>query len=66
MQCHTGSLTGPWGASSYGYRGRDCRANLYLLPTGEIVYFVASVAVLYSVEEQRQRHYLGHNDDIKW
>ncbi|XP_029781596.1 echinoderm microtubule-associated protein-like 2 isoform X2 [Suricata suricatta] len=49
----------------YGYRGRDCRANLYLLPTGEIVYFVASVAVLYSVEEHRQRHYLGHNDDIK-
>eukprot|EP00069_Balaena_mysticetus_P009896 bmy_06565T0 len=49
----------------YGYRGRDCRANLYLLPTGEIVYFVASVAVLYNVEEQRQRHYLGHNDDIK-
>ncbi|XP_027474514.1 echinoderm microtubule-associated protein-like 2 isoform X1 [Zalophus californianus] len=49
----------------HGYRGRDCRANLYLLPTGEIVYFVASVAVLYSVEEQRQRHYLGHNDDIK-
>ncbi|XP_033621744.1 echinoderm microtubule-associated protein-like 2 isoform X5 [Fukomys damarensis] len=49
----------------YGYRGRDCRANLYLLPTGEIVYFIASVAVLYSVEEQRQRHYLGHNDDIK-
>ncbi|KAK2491944.1 hypothetical protein MC885_011913, partial [Smutsia gigantea] len=49
----------------YGYRGRDCRANLYLLPTGEIVYFVASVAVLYGVEEQRQRHYLGHDDDIK-
>lgn len=63
--CQTGSLTG-LGVSSYGYRGRDCRANLYLLPTGEIVYFVASVAVLYSVEEQRQRHYLGHNDDIKW
>ncbi|XP_064220370.1 echinoderm microtubule-associated protein-like 2 [Aotus nancymaae] len=49
----------------YGYRSRDCRANLYFLPTGEIVYFVASVAVLYSVEEQRQRHYLGHSDDIK-
>ncbi|KAJ6663619.1 hypothetical protein lerEdw1_009698 [Lerista edwardsae] len=52
----------PW---SYGYRGRDCRANLFLLPTGEIVYFVAAVAVLYNVEEQRQRHYLGHTDDIK-
>uniref|UniRef100_A0A8C9W6Z3 EMAP like 2 n=1 Tax=Scleropages formosus TaxID=113540 RepID=A0A8C9W6Z3_SCLFO len=49
----------------YGYRGRDCRCNLYLLPTGEIVYFIASVVVLYNVEEQQQRHYLGHNDDVK-
>ncbi|XP_060712147.1 echinoderm microtubule-associated protein-like 2 isoform X1 [Hemiscyllium ocellatum] len=49
----------------YGYRGRDCRSNLYLLPTGEIVYFIASVVVLYNVEEQLQRHYLGHNDDVK-
>ncbi|XP_048838244.1 echinoderm microtubule-associated protein-like 2 isoform X2 [Brienomyrus brachyistius] len=48
-----------------GYRGRDCRSNLYLLPTGEIVYFTASVVVLYNVEEQQQRHYLGHNDDVK-
>uniref|UniRef100_A0A8D0H1R4 EMAP like 2 n=1 Tax=Sphenodon punctatus TaxID=8508 RepID=A0A8D0H1R4_SPHPU len=55
----------PPASPSYGYRGRDCRANLFLLPTGEIVYFVAAVAVLYSVEEQRQRHYLGHTDDIK-
>ncbi|KAK3531828.1 hypothetical protein QTP70_029719 [Hemibagrus guttatus] len=50
---------------SYGYRGRDCRSNLYLLPTGEIVYFNASIVVLYNVEEQQQRHYLGHNDDVK-
>uniref|UniRef100_A0A672IH74 Echinoderm microtubule-associated protein-like 2 n=1 Tax=Salarias fasciatus TaxID=181472 RepID=A0A672IH74_SALFA len=49
----------------YGYRGRDCRSNLYLLPTGEIVYFNASVVVLYNTEEQHQRHYLGHNDDVK-
>ncbi|KAB7506598.1 Echinoderm microtubule-associated protein-like 1 [Armadillidium nasatum] len=49
----------------YGYRGRDCRNNVHLLPTGEIVYFVASVVVLYNVEEQSQRHYLGHTDDIK-
>ncbi|XP_034239530.1 echinoderm microtubule-associated protein-like 2 isoform X6 [Thrips palmi] len=49
----------------YGYRGRDCRSNLYLLPTGEMVYFVAAVVVLYNVEEQSQRHYLGHTDDIK-
>ncbi|XP_074659724.1 echinoderm microtubule-associated protein-like 2 [Tubulanus polymorphus] len=49
----------------YGYRGRDCRSNIYFLPTGEIVYFVAAVVVLYNVEEQMQRHYLGHNDDVK-
>ncbi|TKC50798.1 hypothetical protein EI555_017319 [Monodon monoceros] len=45
--------------------GRDCRNNLYLLPTGETVYFIASVVVLYNVEEQLQRHYTGHNDDVK-
>ncbi|XP_015834813.1 echinoderm microtubule-associated protein-like 2 isoform X3 [Tribolium castaneum] len=49
----------------YGYRGRDCRSNLYYLPTGEMVYFVAAVVVLYNVEEQSQRHYLGHTDDVK-
>ncbi|XP_050301345.1 echinoderm microtubule-associated protein-like 2 isoform X3 [Anthonomus grandis grandis] len=50
---------------AYGYRGRDCRSNLYFLPTGEMVYFVASVVVLYNVEEQNQRHYVEHTDDIK-
>lgn len=49
----------------YGYRGRDCRANVYLLPTGEIVYFIASVVVLFNYEERTQRHYFGHTDCIK-
>lgn len=49
----------------YGYRGRDCRSNLYFLPTGEMVYFVAAVVVLYNVEEQSQRHYVEHTDDVK-
>ncbi|XP_048515690.1 echinoderm microtubule-associated protein-like 2 isoform X3 [Athalia rosae] len=49
----------------YGYRGRDCRSNLHLLPTGEIVYFVAAVVVLYNPEEHSQRHYIGHTDDVK-
>ncbi|KAI4463398.1 wd-40 repeat protein [Holotrichia oblita] len=49
----------------YGYRGRDCRSNLYVLPNGELVYFVAAVAVLHNVEENSQRHYIGHTDDIK-
>ncbi|KAL3872559.1 hypothetical protein ACJMK2_035781 [Sinanodonta woodiana] len=49
----------------YGYRGRDCRSNLYMLPTGECVYFAAAVVVLHNLEEGTQRHYLGHTDDIK-
>jgi len=49
----------------YGYRGRDCRSNLYFLPTGEMIYFIAAVVVLHNTEEQQQRHYLGHTDDIK-
>jgi len=49
----------------YGYRGRDARANLQLLPTGEMVYFVAAVVVLFNAEEHSQRHYLGHTEDIK-
>lgn len=47
------------------FRGKDCRSNLYLLPTGEIVYFVAAVVVLFNVDEQCQRHYTGHTDDVK-
>jgi hypothetical protein len=50
----------------YGYRGKDARTNLYLLPTGEMVYFVAAVVVLFNAEEHSQRHYLGHTEDIKW
>ncbi|XP_055372451.1 echinoderm microtubule-associated protein-like 2 isoform X2 [Condylostylus longicornis] len=49
----------------YGYRGKDCRSNLYQLPTGEMVYFVAAAVVLYNADEQCQRHYLGHTDDVK-
>ncbi|XP_029387488.1 echinoderm microtubule-associated protein-like 4 isoform X2 [Mus pahari] len=51
---------------AYGYRGKDCRANVYLLPTGEIVYFIASVVVLFNYEERTQRHYLGHTDCVKY
>ena len=50
---------------SYGYRGKDSRANLYSLPTGEICYYVASLVVLYNPESQTQRHYRGHTDDIE-
>ena len=42
------------------------RSNLWTLPgTGEILYFTASIAVLYSPESHVQRHYRGHTDDIE-
>ena len=44
----------------YGYRGRDASDNMHNLPTGEVVYYIAAVAVLYNPEAQTQRHFRGH------
>lgn len=49
----------------YGYRGRDCRANLFFLPTGEAVYFIACVIVLYHINNRTQRHYRKHTDSVR-
>ncbi|XP_069015116.1 echinoderm microtubule-associated protein-like 3 isoform X1 [Embiotoca jacksoni] len=49
----------------YGYRGRDCRANLYFLPSGEALYFIACVIVLYHVNNRTQRHYRKHTDCVR-
>lgn len=49
----------------YGYRGRDCRNNLFVLSSGELIYFTAAVVVLYDVASHKQRHYTQHTDDIK-
>uniref|UniRef100_A0A4W4GV71 HELP domain-containing protein n=1 Tax=Electrophorus electricus TaxID=8005 RepID=A0A4W4GV71_ELEEL len=49
----------------YGYRGRDCRGNLYVLPSGEAVYFIACVVVLYHVTNRTQRHYRKHTDCVR-
>ncbi|KAI8485549.1 hypothetical protein Bbelb_367430 [Branchiostoma belcheri] len=49
----------------YGYRGRDCADNLHELGSGEIVYNIASVVVLYDPRAGTQRHYLGHNSSIQ-
>ncbi|KAK6619902.1 hypothetical protein RUM44_006302 [Polyplax serrata] len=49
----------------YGYRGVDSRKNLWVLPSGELLYYVAAVAVLYDRDEDSQRHYVGHTEDIQ-
>ena len=48
----------------HGYRGHQCRNNLYYTAAGEVVYFVAGVGVVYNTVEKKQRFYLGHSDDI--
>lgn len=54
----------PW--HRHGYRGIDARRNLWVLPTGELLYYVAAVAVLFDRDEDAQRHYIGHTEDIMW
>ncbi|XP_068779726.1 echinoderm microtubule-associated protein-like 3 isoform X2 [Struthio camelus] len=49
----------------YGYRGRDSRSNLYVLASGELVYFIACAVVLFHVARRRQRHYLRHTDCVR-
>ncbi|KAK9412191.1 echinoderm microtubule-associated protein-like 6 [Crotalus adamanteus] len=48
----------------HGYRGYDCRNNLFYTQTGEVVYHIAAVAVVYNRQQHTQRLYLGHDDDI--
>lgn len=48
----------------FSYRGYDCRSNLFYTQTGEIVYHVAAVGVVYNRQQNTQRFYLGHDDDI--
>uniref|UniRef100_A0A4W5P4Z4 EMAP like 6 n=1 Tax=Hucho hucho TaxID=62062 RepID=A0A4W5P4Z4_9TELE len=48
----------------HGYRGCDCRNNLFYTQAGEVVYHVAAVAVVYNRQQHAQRFYLGHDDDI--
>lgn len=48
----------------FSYRGYDCRSNLFYTQTGEIVYHVAAVGVVYNRQQNTQRFYMGHDDDI--
>lgn len=48
----------------FSYRGYDCRNNLFYTQTGEVVYHIAAVAVVYNRQQHSQRLYLGHDDDI--
>ncbi|XP_048236766.1 echinoderm microtubule-associated protein-like 2 isoform X1 [Haliotis rufescens] len=49
----------------YGYRGNDCRCNIYILDNDEIIYFISNIAVMYNRDVHTQRHYKEHTEDIK-
>uniref|UniRef100_A0A3B3BPW6 EML-like second beta-propeller domain-containing protein n=1 Tax=Oryzias melastigma TaxID=30732 RepID=A0A3B3BPW6_ORYME len=59
-----GNIIFGWSPPSCRYRGFDCRNNLYYSQTGEVVYHVAAVGVVYNRLQHSQRFYLGHDDDI--
>jgi hypothetical protein len=50
----------------HGYRGFDARSNLVYNATGQMVYPIAGVVVVYDAKEHKQRHFMGHNDDVTW
>jgi WD40 repeat protein len=48
----------------HGYRGYDCRNNLFYLTNGDIVYHIAALGIVYNSSTHRQRFYGRHTDDI--
>ena len=48
----------------YGYRGHQCRNNLFYTASKDIVYFAAGVGIVYNLRDHKQRFFLGHDDDI--
>jgi microtubule-associated protein-like 1/2 len=43
----------------------DSESNLAVIQgTGELVYYVAAVVVIYDKNANRQRHYIEHTEDI--
>ena len=48
----------------HGYRGSDCRDNVFFTRHGELLYFVAAVAIVENIDSGKQRFFLEHDDDI--
>ena len=49
----------------HGYRGFDCRDNLFYINDGQaIVYHAAAAGIVLDLQKKTQSFYLEHNDDI--
>uniref|UniRef100_A0A2C9LPB0 EML-like second beta-propeller domain-containing protein n=1 Tax=Biomphalaria glabrata TaxID=6526 RepID=A0A2C9LPB0_BIOGL len=49
----------------YGFRGHDTKFNLCLLASGEIIYFIGTVVILYNHLDHAQRHYREHTECVR-
>lgn len=48
----------------YGYHGSRCRDNLFYTKSGDIVYHIAGVGIVYNPKTHTQRFFINHTDDI--
>ena len=48
----------------HGYRGYDCRDNLFYTSKGKVVYHIAAVGIVLDKNEKKQCFYTQHTDDI--
>lgn len=49
----------------YGYRSFDSKSNVVCNTRSELVYPVAGLVVVYNRAAHKQRHFLGHTDDVR-
>jgi microtubule-associated protein-like 1/2 len=50
---------------AHGYRAFDSRSNLFYNAQGDVVYPVAGICVVYNAKTRKQKHFVGHNDDVR-
>jgi WD40 repeat protein len=48
----------------HGYRSKDKRNNIFVLASGEVAYYAASVAIVHDVSKNVQRFFNQHTDKI--
>ena len=48
----------------HGYRGYDCRDNIFFIESDVILYPAAALVIVLNISTHSQRYYLGHHDDV--
>lgn len=59
-----GSLELDW---VFGYNGHTARNNIHINSSEHLLYYVAGVAIVHDLENNKQSFFTGHDDDItRW